>query len=139
MLSSRRKSRRSAFTMVELMIAATILMIAVLSTFVAQIGSNNLLRVSRETNTGMADLETAMESVLLRPVDEIPIATSPFKPNVPIAAFTNLHLSGETIVPTYPGYAGGTIPDPLEIVLTLRFKDFKGRQRTMQLASMKTR
>lgn len=125
--------------MVELMIAATILMVAVLSTFVAQIGSHNLVKVAHETNTGMADLQAAMEAVLLRPVNEIPIPSSPFKPNTPIAAFNNLHLNGESIVPTYPGYAGGIVPDPLQIVLTLTFKDHKGRQRTMKLASMKTR
>jgi hypothetical protein len=125
--------------MVELMIATTVLMVAVLATFVAQIGSHNLIKVAHETNTGMADLEAAMEEVLLKPVDEIPIATSPFQPNTPITAFTNLHLKSESIVPTYPGYVGGTIPDPLQIVLTLTFKDYKGRQRTMKLASMKTR
>jgi hypothetical protein len=125
--------------MVELMIASTVLMVAVLATFVTQISSNNLIRVAHETNTGMADLQAAMESVLLRPVDTIPIPTSPFKPNTPIAAYTNLHLPSETIIPTYPGYAGGTVPDPLQIVLTLTFKDHKGRQRTMRLASMKTR
>jgi len=137
--SSKARAGSSGFTLVELMIAATILMVAVLATFVAQISSHNLVRVARDTNTGMADLEAAMEEVKLLPVDAIPIATSAFKPNTPIAAFTNLHLKNESIVPTYPGYGGGTIPDPLQIVLTLTFKDNKGRPRTMKLASMKTR
>jgi hypothetical protein len=125
--------------MVELMIAATVLLVAVLATFVTQISSSNLIHVSRDTTTGMADLQAAMEEVLLLPMDSIPVTPGPYPPNVPIAAFTNLHLRNESIVPTYPGYTGGTIPDPLQIVLTLKFNDYKGRLRKMTLASMKTR
>jgi len=133
------RARSGGFTLVEVMIATTVLMVAVLTTFVTAISSHDLVRGARDTNTGIADLQAAMEEVLLRSVDEIPVAGSPFAPNAPIAAFTNLHLRNETIVASYPGYAGGAIPDPLPIVLTLSFRDGKGRPRTLKLASMKTR
>lgn len=134
------RNRKRGFTLMELMIAITILLVAVLSTFVSQLSSHNLIRTSRETNSAIADLQAAMERVLLRPADQIPLAgAANYPPGQPIAMFDGLHLSGETIVPSYPGFAGGAVPDPLPIVLTLAWNDFKGRPRTMRLASMKTR
>lgn len=131
---------RRGFTLVEMMIAITVLAVAVLSTFITQISSHNLMRTSRETNVAMADAEAAMDRLLLLPVDEIPVAGSLFAAGQPVAAFTNLHLDNETIVPTYPGYAGvGPIPDPLQIVLTVTWNDYAGRQRIIRLSSMKTR
>lgn len=140
-MSSRERppAAQRGFTLVELMIAITILTIAVMATFVTQLGANNLMRQSRQTNTAMADLEAAMEEILILPCDQIPLAGGGYPPAVAIGAFTNLHLSGETIVPTYPGYAGVTVPDPLQVVLTCTFNDPKGRQRIIRLASMKTR
>lgn len=139
-MSKRAGRTRQGFTLVEMMIAITVLAVAVLSTFITQISSHNLMRTSRETNVAMADAEAAMDRLLLLPVDEIPIAGSPFAAGQPVAAFTNLHLDNETIVPTYPGYAGvGAIPDPLQIVLTVTWNDYAGRQRIIRLSSMKTR
>lgn len=134
------RGKRQGFTLVEMMIAITVLAVAVLSTFITQISSHNLMRTSRETNVAMADAEAAMDRLLLLPFDSIPVPGSAFALGQPVAAFTNLHLENETIVPTYPGYAGvGTIPDPLQIVLTVTWNDYAGRQRIIRLSSMKTR
>lgn len=130
---------RAAFTLVELMIAITVLLVAVLATFVSQLTSRDLLRTARETEVAVGDLEAAMERVLVFPPDQLPGPTGRFPDGQPIAAFDGLHLPNESIVVTYPGYAGGAVPDPLSIVLTLTFDDFKGRQRVLRLASMKTR
>lgn len=140
-VSARRaKGRRDGFTMVELSIAITVLLVAVLTAFEVQLASQRLVRTSRETNTAMADLQAAMEELLLLPKDDIPVAGSAFEVDQPIAAFEGLHLDDERIVATYPGYVlGGPIPDPLEIVLTETWTDHRGRQRTLQLSSMKTR
>lgn len=133
-------SARAGFTLIELMIAITVLLIAVLSTYAAQISARNLLRTSRETSAAIADLQTAMDGALSLSVGQMPIAGSAYAENTPIPAFEGLHLSGESIVTTYPTYTvGGAIPDPLQIVMTLTWNDFKGRQRTMRLSSMKTR
>jgi prepilin-type N-terminal cleavage/methylation domain-containing protein len=138
---ARHASRRTGgFTLLELMIAVSVILVAVVSTFAAQISSHNLILTSRETNTAVADLQAAMERVLLRPADQIPLAgAANFPPGTPIAAFNDLHLANQRVVPTYPDFAGGAVPDPLEIVLTMSWNDHKGRPRTMRLASVKTR
>jgi prepilin-type N-terminal cleavage/methylation domain-containing protein len=135
-----RRTRTSGLSLIELMIALTVLLVAVLGTVVTQLGSSALVVQSRETNRASADLTAAMEALLILPPDQIP-TPGRYPPGQSIAAFDDLHLANERIVPSYPGWAGGTadVPDPLPIVLTLTFQDFKGRQRQMRLASMKTR
>jgi len=129
---------RAGFTLVELWIALTVMLVAVLATLVTQVSVSQLVRQSRETERACADLAAAMEAVLLLPPDQIPQAGR-FPPGVPIAAFTNKSFSVQTIVPSYPGYTGGDPPDPLPIVLTQTFLDGGGRQRVLRLISMRTR
>ena len=137
---TRRAGSERGFTLVELAIAITVLMIAVLTAARAQISSHNLMRTSRETNTAMADLRSAMEELLFLPMDTIPIDGSKFESGQAIAFFDDLHLRNERLVASYPGYVlGGAVPDPLQIVLTVTWNDYAGRARSMRLASMKTR
>jgi type II secretory pathway pseudopilin PulG len=127
-------------TLVEVVIAFAVLMIAVMSALSSQLTSMQLMDSSRETNAAMSDLQGCMERLLLVRLDEIPVAGSDYEAGQNVDAYTNLHLSNETIVPTYPGYvAGGAIPDPLPIVLTLNWSDPRGHQRRLTLSSMKTR
>ena len=43
------------------------------------------------------------------------------------------------MVATYPNYDGVTVPDPLEIVITVSWNDALGRARTLRVGSIKTR
>lgn len=130
---------RAGFSLLEILIAILVLIVAVTAAFATQLGSLNLLNTARETNTAMADLENAMERALAFATDQIPVPGSQFQAGQPIAAFQGLHLDNESIVATYPGYAGGTVPDPLEIVLTITWNDWVGRPRTLRLVTMKVR
>lgn len=132
----RRDSRRGGergLTLVELMLSASVLLIGILAAYGTELSSLNLFKTSRETSTAAADLEAVMEQVLLLPHDSIPLT---YPSGAAIAAYNNLHLSNETIVPTYPA---GTTADPLEIRLTISWNDYAGRPRTMRISTMKAK
>ncbi len=124
------------FTMIELMVAISVLLVAVLSTFSTQVTSLNLMNTSRETNTAVSELQTAMEDVVLLGVDSI-LSRYPADQSLP--AYDDRALSAERIIPTYPGVAAGVTPETLPIVLTITWNDFHGRPRSLVLRSMKTR
>lgn len=133
-------SGKEGFSLYELTIAIGVLLVGILVALQSQVGSTHLVQTTRETDIASSDLQSAMERILLLSPDHIPVAGSVFQAGVPIAAFTDLHLNEERIVPSYPGYAGGaTVPDPLQIELTLSWQDFQGRSRMMHLACTKTR
>jgi prepilin-type N-terminal cleavage/methylation domain-containing protein len=124
------------FTLLEMMLAISVLLIAVMAAMSTQASSMNLLRTSEETTTAMSDLHVAMEELLVTPqVANIPVL---FPAATPIPAYTNLNLPNESIVPTYPGMGGGPVPDPLEIVLTMTWNDWRGRPRQTSVATMVT-
>lgn len=140
--AKRRRARRGrrGLTLIELVIAFGVLLIAVMSALSSQITSMRLMNTSRETAIAMSDLQGCMEELLLVRVEEIPVPGSEFEAGQPVADYTNLHLSNETIVPSYPDYVvGEEVPDPLQIVLTLAWTDPQGHARRLDLSSMKTR
>lgn len=127
-------------TLVELMIAISVLLITVAGALSSEIASQRLLVTSTETSTAMTDLQACMEKLQLLAIEDIPVAGSEFAADQPVVAFEALHLTDERIVASYPDYvAGQPVPDPLEIVLTLTWTDHQRRGRSLQLASMKTR
>lgn len=134
-----RRRRSSGFSLVELAVALTVLLTAVLAAIRTQLTSVDLIRTRHETALAAADLRTAMEGLLRLPPSSIPLPGGPYAPDQPIAQFEGLHLNGESVVPTYPGTtAGAPIPDPLPIVLTITWTDFAGRSRSMRLATLRT-
>ena len=119
------------------MVAIGVLLIAVMAAFSSQITSLNLMRNSRETNTAMADLQAAMEKILIAVPQSLP-EHADYGDGQAIAEYDDLHLSNEQIVVEYPGYvAGDPVPDPLSILLTVTWNDFQGRSRRLQLSSVK--
>lgn len=134
------RRRQAGLSMVEVMIALGVLLVAVLGAFSSQAASSNLIRISREADLAMADLQACMEQALTLNTDDLPTEGSLFEEGQPVALYEGLNLEGETIVTTYPGYvAGQTVPDPLEIVLTLTWNDYGARTRTAILRSVKVR
>lgn len=129
------RQRRAGFTLTEVMVAISVMLVAVVGSFASQMASVNLMRTSRETNAAMLDLQAAMDRILLTPHATIPVA---FAEGQPIAAFNDLHLPGQTIVVDYPTFGGGATPPVLEINLLMTWNDFQGRQRRLTLATTTT-
>lgn len=120
------------------MFATGVIMAAMMAAFASQVCSVNLLKCSRETEAALADLRSAMDELLTQSTVDLPGTGGLYTDDAPIAEFTGLNLRDELIVVDYPGYAaGGSIPDPLPIVLTCTWSDFRGRPRSLSLASMK--
>ena len=138
--TTRAQRRRRGTTLVELALASTVLLIALLATTHAAITVDAWLQTSRETNAACADLAQAMEELLLLPLDDIPAAGSPFEADQPLAAFDGLNLRDERIVASYPGYVpGAAVPDPLEVVLTASWTYRGGGTRSLRLTTLRTR
>ena len=127
--------------MIELLIAITVATVAILGALSAESMCAKLNRASHETNRATSDLQSAMERLLLLSIDAIPDPDrGGVAPGTAFADFDGLHLASESIVATYPNYDGaGTVPDPLEIVLTITWEDAAGRERTLSVSSVKTR
>lgn len=138
-LRTEERSGRKGLSLIEVMVAVTVMTIAILGTIGAQTMSRELAATSRDTNRAVADLRAAMEEVLLLSIDEIPDADGPYAPGVSIDRFEDLHLNDQSIVATYPNYAGGPVPDPLQVVLECRWSDHAGRDRSISIACVKTR
>ncbi|MBI5433740.1 MAG: hypothetical protein HZA52_12990 [Planctomycetes bacterium] len=117
----------------------TVLMVAVMTTMASQLVALDLVKTVREQSAAMSDLQSAMDEIQREPPDALPIPTSLYADDQPIATFNARNLPNESVTPNYPDYAGGAVPDPLEIVLTCAWTDWKGRPRTLQLASAVTR
>ena len=132
-------AERAGFSLLELMVATVVLLLGILGALVVQTATRDLSQTGHETNLAVSDLAAGMEEVLLTPLAEIPGATGRYPADVPLAQFSDLHLSGQRIVPTYPNFTGAEVPDPLEIVLTCTWSDFAGRARSIRLTTRRTR
>ncbi len=135
-----RRASCAGFSLIELMMAVVILVVSICAAISSQVIAHNLLRTSRESNAALSDLQGAMELAILQNPAALPLAGSEFESGVAIARFNNLHLRNETITTTYPGYVvGAAVPDPLQVVMTIRWNDYLERPRTLSLATMRAR
>ncbi len=136
----RARTASAGFSLVELTVAIGVMLIAIIAALSSQLTSAGLIRTSQESNTALVDLEACMEQIKTLTTGNIPVPGSPFEQGRSVAAFDDLHLQNEQIIPTYPEYAlGGPVPDPLTIILDITWDDYQGRQRQLTLRSMKVR
>lgn len=132
----RRRGARG-FTLIELTVAIAVLLVAVLSTGVAQLSALRLQEGAKETTWANAALESAMESILAHSLDDLQAA---HPADQPMPGFAAPGIADLRIVPTYPGWTtGAEPPDPLTIVVTATWTDRRGQERRDILRGMKTR
>jgi len=131
-----RRTENGGFSLLELLVAATVMTLAILGSLSAHAGSQKLARNARDTERAMSDLQAALEEVLLSPLEEV---TTDFPNGAPIAAYDDLHLTGEQIVVTYPNFVGGTPPDPLEVAVTVTWRGNAAGTRSLSLNTAMTR
>jgi type II secretory pathway pseudopilin PulG len=126
-------------TIVELMVAIAILLIAMAGALSTQMEALDLLHDSEELTTAMVDLQTVMEEVLLLQPTEIPDPDGPFAEGEPIDVLDNMGLQDEAIVAEYPTWdEGQVIPDPLEIRLRITWTSHRGDARELTLTTLRT-
>ena len=140
-LLDRQESRKSAgFSLLELMLALSILTVAIGAAFSGQVGSSKLLKTSAETRVALQDLRTAMEDIMAvaNPAG-LPLAGSLYQAGQPVTAYESLHLRDQRLVATYPNYTGGIVPDSLQVRLTMTWLDANGNARLQDLVTVVTR
>lgn len=120
---------RAGYSLVEVLIAATVLMAGVCGTLITNVASWNLTRTAEETKLVTIALSEAVERLRLLEPEEV---TTTFPESAPLpdldAALTEL-----AIVPTYPGYAAGD--GAITIQLRATWRTFDGQTRTVQFTT----
>jgi len=160
-------ARRSTvgLTLVELMVSIAIVMIAVAGSIAAQISADRLVQTGRQTSAASSDLQSCMERMRLWSYSDLElvlthadaadaIGNDAFVPGpggstadtavrnyvTLLDSFDDLHLQNQIVSVAFPNFVlGGAVPDPLEIRLTCTWSDHQGRNRQMQLSSLKTK
>ncbi|MEM7311305.1 MAG: prepilin-type N-terminal cleavage/methylation domain-containing protein [Planctomycetota bacterium] len=136
LVPSSARGRTSGFTLVEVIAAIALLTIIVGGIVAAQTTAMDLTRSAQETSAATADAEAALEEILVLPIDDIP---GEYPSGTAIPRWNNAHLTDQVFTPTYPGLNGLQVPNPLEIRIAVTWRDFRGRNRTLELETVKSR
>ena len=131
---------RSGVTMIEVIIAISVLLVAVVGAYSSQLASLGLVEQSRASTVAMTDLSACMEQVMASSAELLPLPGSDFAHGGSVAAFEDLHLRDERIVVSYPGYQlNAEVPNPLQILITASWTDNRGREHQETLSSLRAR
>lgn len=127
-------------TLVELLVAVAIGVIATIAILQGYVGNIFLSEIAKGNTIAMDDAVDMLERIKCTPFNELtakfPNGTINGPVTNPYANITgNYMLKGEQIVVTYPNTTG----DPLEIMVTVNWQDQIGRQYGNSLTTKKTR
>jgi Tfp pilus assembly protein PilV len=122
---------QAGHSLVEVLIAGTILVTALLASVRNQISSLALLESSRDTEVATELLRAAMDECFLASNAELADAGGAYAPGV--ALDLPEALEGQQLVYTLPGYAGGAVPAFLEVQFQLTWTSSSGLPRTQVL------
>lgn len=130
------KGTRSGFTLMELMIAAVILAVALAGLLGAFIANFNLIESGKNLTAAISHARIVMEEVRDYNIPSLITAeewTDWAQLESPDGGGCN-SLGNETVVVTYPL---GTAANPLEVLVTVNWTE-KGRARSVQLVTLIT-
>ncbi len=135
-----KKYSQAGVSLVEVMVAIVVLLIASSAAFMSQLTSMRMVNQSRDIAVAMSDLEACMDQIRLTPVDALAVDGSAFEHGESVDQFDDLHLRDQRIVVTYPGYvAGADLPEPLEVLVQATWTPARGGQVTQSLRSVRVR
>jgi type II secretory pathway pseudopilin PulG len=134
-LRSRSARGTAGSSLVELLIAASMLAISMMAALRSQISSVQLMKEARETEVAVQVLHEAMAQALLATNDDLATGGGDYAPDV--ALDTSLTLKDQDVRYTLPGYGGGAVPACLTIRFQLSWTSRSGIARTMTLVGTK--
>lgn len=120
----------------ELLVAASVMIIAVVGGFSSHVAGRKLMQEGRDTSLATSILRSNMESLLLRSKAELLDPANNFVPGQPIVSLQGQQLEAQQVLFDTPGFApGDPVPQVLNVALTLSWNASSGRQRTLTLTS----
>ncbi len=131
----RKASRRllGGHTLVEVLIAATILVTVLMASVRSQMSSLQLLKTARETEVATEILQEAMAQAFLESNGELAGAGGDYAPGDPIVTHQTLRDQALTYVLPDGGVVGGF----LDIQFQITWTSSTGQQRTLTLSGGK--
>jgi prepilin-type N-terminal cleavage/methylation domain-containing protein len=130
-----RKRARSGFTLVEVMIVAALILIAVLGLWQSFTGALKLSVTARELTTAIDDARDMIVRLQTTSFGSLP-ALYPDGASVNPSDVGGFTLTNEQIVITY---SGGTSGDVLNIVVTVSWTGVDGHNRSEEFMCMRAR
>jgi hypothetical protein len=134
-LASRRRGARAGFSMLELVCACSVLLIATVAAAQAQLSANALIEDARQTQLALGVLEEALEQVHQYEVPELLGGGAPFEAGeaIPVSL---VPLRAQRVWFETPGFAGGVAPTTLEVQVTVEWIAGKAQARRLSLSSL---
>lgn len=128
----RRSAPQAGFTLIEVMAAATVLVLGVVGAASSIINSLQCARDARDAELAAHDLAGAVELLWGWSYDQV---QSAYPDMQPIARYAGLHLANEQVFVHYPVPNG----DPLEMQVTITYSDLNGRTVSSTAALLRTK
>ncbi|MCM8773619.1 MAG: prepilin-type N-terminal cleavage/methylation domain-containing protein [Candidatus Omnitrophica bacterium] len=134
------KRKRSGITLVEILIAITIIIFAAVAIIQFYLVCLSLSEINKEETIAMADLTNMMEAIKCTPFSNIIVDFPNGVSDGPIGKEYSTIVGGyvltdEHIVVTYVDQNS----DPLEIMVSVSWNDRRGQTRTKYLVTKRTR
>lgn len=124
-----RRHSRSGYSLVEVLVAATVLMVGITGTIITNVASSNLVQTSEETEMVTVALADTVERMKILSPDGV-ATTFPADTAIP---GVDSPIDELQIEPTYPGFTAGDAAITIQLVAT--WTTFNGQTRTLRLTT----